>query len=243
MASKSQRARAAEAMKKQQRQERVRQLTIVGAIVAVLVVIVGVGFWFQSQRDTTGNTATDVPQGLADDGYSVLVGDAAAPSTVGLYEDFQCPVCRSFEQEIGSDLQQAVDDGQVQLQYFMVAFLDSASTTDYSSRALNAAAVVLDTAGADTFEAYRELLFEHQPAEGTAGLTDDELIQYAVEAGADEAAVAGPIKDDVFHQWVVNATDQMSKNGVNGTPTVLIDGVQAGSSPQEGIDAIRGVIG
>ena len=31
---------------------------------------------------------------------------------------------------------------------------------------------------------------------------------------------------------MVNATDQMSKDGVNGTPTVFINGKNQGASPQ-----------
>lgn len=243
MASKNQRARAAAALKEQQRRERVRQLSIVGGIVALLAAVVGVGFWVQSGRDTSGKATDVVPAGLADNGYGVIVGAADAPKTITIYEDLQCPVCNDLENEVGAELQQAVDDGKVNVEYRMVSFLDQASTTDYSSRALNALMVVLDTTDVDTFEAYRELLFQNQPAEGGAGLPDDELIRLAVQAGAQEADIAQPIADKKYEQWIINATDQMSKDGVNGTPTVFVDGEPAGVTPQEGINAIREAIG
>ena len=44
-----------------------------------------------------------------------------------------------------------------------------------------------------------------------------------MEAGADEDAVRQPIEDKVYEQWIENATDQMSQDGVNGTPGVFID--------------------
>ena len=48
-----------------------------------------------------------------------------------------------------------------------------------------------------------------------------------------------PIEDKVFEQCVVNATDQMSKDGVNGTPTVLIDGERMRRLPcNDGCDAV-----
>jgi protein-disulfide isomerase len=244
MASKSQRSRAertAALMQEQARKERQRKIGLVAAIVALLAVVVGLGFWVQSQRDTSGDAASSVPSGLTGD-YVVTVGDDGADTTIGIYEDFQCPVCKEFEAAVGDQLDQAVTDGKAKVEYHMVAFLDSASTTDYSSRALNAAMVVLDTAGVDTFMEYRRTLFENQPAEGTAGLTDDELIDLAVQSGADKATIEGPIRDNQFHQWVVNATDQMSKDGVNGTPSVFVDGEFAGNSPQDGIDAILNAI-
>ena len=42
---------------------------------------------------------------------------------------------------------------------------------------------------------------------------------------------------------MVNATDQMSKDGVTGTPTVLIDGKSAGSTPQESAQAVLDAVG
>ena len=88
--------------------------------------------------------------------------------------------------------------------------------------------VVLDEPRPDAFEEFHRLLFENQPAEGGAGRPTTSSSSTPSQAGADEDAVRGPIVDREFHQWVVNATDQMSKDGVNGTPTVLIDGKAAG---------------
>jgi protein-disulfide isomerase len=126
----------------------------------------------------------------------------------------------------------------------MVAFLGDASTTDYSTRALNAAAVVLDTSGRDVFLEFHDLLFEHQPPEGSAGLSDAQLVRYAVRAGADESAVRPGIEGMTFRQWAVNATSQMSKDGVNGTPTVLVDGeMQPEATLQSSIDTALRAIG
>lgn len=232
--------RAAAALIAQQRRERRRNLLVVAAVAAVLVVVVVVGVVVQSRRDTAGAAAT-TPNGVTG-GYSVVVGKASAPRTLTVYEDFQCPICREFESQTGTKLRAAVAAGKVRIDYRMVAFLDRASSTDYSSRALNAAAVVLDTSGVATFEKFHDLLYAHQPEEGSAGLTDDQLVQYAVQAGATESAVRPGIEGDDFHQWVVNATDQMSKNGVNGTPTVLVDGKPTGTTLAAAIQGALGAI-
>jgi protein-disulfide isomerase len=226
--SKSERARAL--MREQQRKERMRNYGVVGAIVLAVVLIVGVGFYVSSKKDTTGQTAKDVPSGLTGP-YSVTIGKASAPTTIKLYEDLQCPICQAFEAATSKQVDAAVAAGKVKVEYHMVAFLDRSSSTNYSSRALNAAAVVLDTAGPDVFLKYHNLLYQNQPAEGSAGLTDQQLIQYAVQAGADAAKVTTPIDDNIYHQWVVNATGQMSVDKVTGTPTVYINGKLQGGSP------------
>ena len=216
--------RAAAALHEQQRAERRRQLVIVGAVVAVLVIIGGLTWFAISREDTTGEAVAPSGTPRNTDGYSVVVGDADAPLTMKFYEDPQCPICQQFESRVGRDVASAIDAGKVKVEYHIVSFLDRASKNEYSSRAANALYVVADAAGPDVFKKFHDLLYENQPAENSAGPTDDQLIDWAVEAGADETAVSQPIKDNVYGQWIKNATDQMSVDGVTGTPGVFIDG-------------------
>ena len=216
--------RAAAALREQQRAERRRQLVIVGAVVAVLAIIGGLTWFAISREDTTGEAVAASGTPGNTDGYSVVVGDADAPLTMKFYEDPQCPICQQFEAQVGPDVASAIDAGKVKVEYHIVSFLDRASKNAYSSRAANALYVVADAAGPDVFKKFHDLLYENQPAENSAGPDDDQLIQWAVEAGADEDAVSQPIKDNVYEQWIKNATDQMSDDGVNGTPGVFIDG-------------------
>ena len=92
------------------------------------------------------------------------------------------------------------------------------------------------------FWTFHDELFANQPAEGTAGPTNDDLVDLAVEAGADRATVQAAIDGGDFDQWVKNATDAMSKHGVTGTPTALIDGKLAGQTPQETVEAVLAAV-
>lgn len=216
--------RAAALRKEQERKDRRRRTVVVTAVaVAVLALVVVIAAVVQSARDTTGETATP-PQGIVDE-YALVRGDSDAPVTVEVYEDFMCPFCGQFEAAAGPTLAEYADAGDAQVEYHMVAWLDRYSNgTDYSTRAMNAVAVVLDEAGRETALEFHDLLFAHQPAEGTDGLTDEELVDLAVEAGADRAAVASGIETLAFEQWVKNASDQASQDGLNQTPTVVVDG-------------------
>jgi protein-disulfide isomerase len=216
--------RAAAALREQQRAERRRQFLIVGAVVAVLAIIGGLTWFAISREDTTGETVTDSGTPGNTEGYAVVVGEADAPLTMKFYEDPQCPVCQQFEAAVGQEVEDAIAAGKVKVEYHIVSFLDRASRNDYSSRAANALYVVADAAGPEVFAEYHQLLYDNQPAEGTAGPDDDQLVAWAVEAGADEDAVREPIEDKVYEQWITNATDQMSKDGVTGTPGVFVDG-------------------
>jgi len=232
--SKSERAQAL--MREQQRRERNRNLLVVGAVVVAVAIIAVVMVVVSSNKDTSGKavSSSGTPSNLTSD-YGVAIGKSSAPHTVKIYEDFQCPICAEFEKAVGAKLRAGIADGKVKVDYRMVAFLDRASTTDYSSRALNAAMAVLSTAGTDAFLKFHEIAYANQPEEGSAGVPDSTLVDWAVQAGAQESQVKPLIEGNVYHQWVVNATDQMSKDGVNGTPTVFIDGKNQGANPSQSI--------
>lgn len=216
-------ARAAEIRRAQERQERRRRTLVVTAVgVAVLAIVLVLGYLVQSSRDTTGR-ASATPAGAVG-GYAVPAGPSSAPHTVVVYEDFMCPYCGQFEAATRAGLQKQVDAGKVRLEYHVLNFLDRSSTTDYSTRAANALAVVLDRSGPTVAKKFHDLLYEHQPQEGSAGLSDAQLVDYAVQAGATRSAVQTGIQNRTYEQWVKNVTDQASKDGVNGTPTVKIDG-------------------
>lgn len=243
MAKKSDAARAAraerlaEAKRKQAAAERRRTLLTIGGVVGVLVLVLGIGFWIQQSRDSTGDAADSTPSVASSasddgtpgelDGYGIVIGEPEAETTVTIYEDLQCPACQSLEASLGDQINAAIEAGDIKVDYHMVAFLDQASTNEYSSRALNAALVVLDTAGATAFKEFHDTLYANQPAEGGDGHDDDALIEFAVDSGAVESEIRQPIEDKVFEQWIKNATDQMSKDGVNSTPSIRIDGEDA----------------
>lgn len=216
-------ARAAQVREEQERLERRRRSIVVAVVgLVVVAVLIGIGALVQAARDSSGETATP-PRGAVET-YAIPAGSSSAPVTVDVYEDFLCPFCGQFEARVRKDLRPAIEDGSVQFRYHVINLLDDASTTDYSLRAANAQAVVLDTAGPDVAERFHDLLFENQPEEGGPGLSDARLVDLAVQAGAERDAVRTGVEQRSFEQWVENATDQASKDGVQGTPTVRIDG-------------------
>jgi protein-disulfide isomerase len=214
--------RAAEAAARAQAQRRRRTLLGAAAAVVALFVALVVVVVVQTAR-TTPSADAAVPANTVD-GTVVAVGSADAPVTVDLYEDFQCPHCKDFESESGATLAALVADGTVQARYHGMAILDTPANDQYSTRALDAAAVVVDDAGVKAFQKFHDLLFAHQPAESGAGLTDDQLVEYAVQAGADTGTAAADIRERTYGDWVRKATDQASKDGVTSTPTVVVDG-------------------
>jgi protein-disulfide isomerase len=212
------------------RDARRRSIVVTGVVAVVLAAVVGVFVMIQTLQRDTATSVTGTPSSGANG--AVVVGQAGAPVTIVAYEDFQCPVCKTFEDANDPQLDTWLAAGKVKIEYHPIAFLDRASTDDYSTRALNAAATVLNLAP-DGFQRFHDALYAEQPAEGGPGLSDERLLQLAVAAGAPEARAKADIDGLTFKAWTAKVTEDASKAGVNATPTVIVNGKPlADHSPQ-----------
>ena len=215
-------------------ERRHRGAVVTAVVLVVLAAVAGVAFAVQASRDTTGQPAA-VPSGALDT-YALPMGNAEAPVEVTVYEDFRCPFCRQFEKRSRGLLKAYAAAGDVSVRYHVVSTFDHASADNYSTRAANALAAVLDTSDPETAVLFHDLLFDHQPAEGGPGLSDAQLVDLAVEAGAGKRKVAAAVESLKFRQWVVSSTDAASTAGVTTTPTVTVDGKRVES------DSIAGLV-
>jgi protein-disulfide isomerase len=210
--------RAAAALVEQRRKERRRtMLSITGVVVAMAVIVVG-GFLF-SQRDSGGPTeaASDPGSGNA----SVSIGDVSAQHQVVIWEDFLCPYCGELEKQTRDGLASAADQGRVRVTYRPFNLLD----TDYSQQSLEVFAATRQTAGAEAAKKLHDLLYQQQPDERASEFpSQDDLVDLAVEAGADRAAVEQAIDSGDATTWADESTQAAQDAGVNSTPTVLLDG-------------------
>lgn len=153
------------------------------------------------------------------------VSKEGEPVKVVAYIDFICPACKSFETNNGEMLNSLRNEGKIQLEYRPIGFLDFQSTTNYSSRAANAAACVVNESP-EKYADFHELLFEKQPAEGGAGISDDDLKKMATEVGA--KSIDQCIEDKTYRPFVKVATESAQIAGISGTPSVFVEGKQWG---------------
>ncbi|MBQ1444751.1 MAG: DsbA family protein [Renibacterium sp.] len=151
----------------------------------------------------------------------IAASASGQPVSVVIYLDFLCPFCKTFETSNGEALKQLANDGKITLEYRPTGLLDGNSTTNYSSRAAAAAAAVANTAP-DKYLDFFTKLYDNQPQEGGAGLSNDQLKQYAKDLGIN---VDAAIDDKTYRPYVQYATAlATAKGGVTGTPTAYIDG-------------------
>ncbi|WP_395401668.1 DsbA family protein [Arthrobacter sp. UC242_113] len=182
-----------------------------------------------AKTDAASVNVADIPSPAASAPATVTAPGAEAekgkPVKVVLYIDFICPVCKNFEATYNETMTKLRDEGKITVEYRALGFLDTRSTTNYSSRAANAAACVVNESP-EKYAAFVDTLFANQPAEGGAGLSDDELKKLATDVGA--KSIDSCVENKTYRPWVKYATQEAAAIGVSGTPTVLVDGKQWG---------------
>jgi protein-disulfide isomerase/uncharacterized membrane protein YphA (DoxX/SURF4 family) len=208
------------ALMEQRRRQGERRVQLASAVCGVLLVgLAGAGVGVQAARVSA--PAGPTPQAVSvSDG--VVLGKSTAKIDVDVYEDMQCPVCKQFESQSGALLKRFLDAGTIKVHYYVISFLNAQSTTKYSSRAANAAYCAAD---AGVFQPYHDLLFQNQPAEGSAGLTDDQLVSFGQQAGA-TGSFAACVRTDKYDDFVTQITEKSNQDGISGTPTVLVNRTQ-----------------
>lgn len=108
---------------------------------------------------------------------------------------------------------------------------------DYAVRAANAFACVA-ASRPDSALAVNDALFAAQSQFGSAGLSDDELVQLVADAGV--TGVDGCIRGHRYTRWVERASDRAALtvpfdgvDAVSSTPLVVIGGQQYTGAPED----------
>lgn len=236
----------ADSIRQKHRRTAVRQRTVLTVLVT-LCVLVGAGFlvWTQLQPEAEDDADVVAPQHATEDyGFALtpelVSGTETSTQTaveVKLYEDFLCPSCSIFLEQSGDYLTEQLTAGNISITYHPIVFLVSQSTDEYSQRATNAAVCVADQAGVVAYSTMHELLMQQQPEQGGPGLTDQELIDLGVQAGASD--ISECVENRTFEPWLDQALAEAKHLDVSATPTVRIDGVNVVRS-EDGQESIPG---
>ena len=185
----------------------------------------------------TGNIVAETNAALPEGAAPIPTTPKAGILNIVEYQDYMCPICGNFDKNDSSVIESRVKSGAATFEIHPIAILDPQSQgTNYSTRAANAAACVANFSP-NSFFTFNQLLYSNQPAEGSPGLSDEELANYATIAGATPAeSITNCISKQTFSAWVGQATALVTAKGAimpnsdnvafEGTPTVIVNGAQ-----------------
>lgn len=218
----------AQADKQASRDKRVKLFggLAVGAV-AVGIVLAGY-FGAKSAQPTTPTADPDAksPLGVTSTYGLPLAPVDSAKSTLVIYEDPQCPICKLFEQQFASSLRALVTNGKINLVYQMATFIDDnlPQSDQASRRSIAGLGCAVDQGkGVE----YHDLVFANQPATEGDGFSDELLRKLGETAGLTGAKLTSFQKcfdDGTYLGWADNANQYFRDQNIPGTPNLVLDG-------------------
>ncbi|MFG2086059.1 MULTISPECIES: DsbA family protein [unclassified Spirillospora] len=236
---------AAERKRQAARQKQRRLLAIVlGSVVAVAVIVVGTVLIidYQSKQGRAEvHQGALAPLSRQDDGSIVMAQPGVTKPVLEVFEDFQCPVCKQFEEATGETVLELAERGKVKVVYrpFHLFGQQKDPIRINSLRAAEAALCV----PADKWISYHDALFRFQPAEGSEGFSPDDLVKWGKDVGVTDPNFEKCVRDEQKKSQVDAMTKYaLQDRQVQGTPSVFLDGKQLDSTQFMNPAALRATI-
>ncbi|HEX5826684.1 MAG TPA: thioredoxin domain-containing protein [Candidatus Limnocylindrales bacterium] len=190
--------------------------TVVGVLIVVFVAFQQLGG--RSDPGTFSDPGINYPAAILD---GTNLGDADAPVTLEVWEDYQCPVCARHTLSVEPILvEQYVKDGTLRIEKRDLAFLGTGNPSE--SEVAASGAVCADRQG--KYWPYTLWMYNNQDGENAGGFSPERVKGIAEAAGVDvtdwDACMADP---EVIAE--VRASTQEGVNlGVNSTPSMFLNG-------------------
>ncbi|MET9376427.1 DsbA family protein [Streptomyces sp. NPDC002992] len=212
-----------------------RQVTVAVSAVAVLAVAGGIGYavvqankpsHWEAVAKESNVTAPKNTEGT--NGTTVVIGKPAAKKTLEIYEDSRCPVCATFEQQVGATVDKDVEAGKYKVKYVGATFIDNVDQGEGSKNALSALGAALNVSP-EAFLTYKSALYsaKFHPEESKDEFAKD---SYLLEVADSVPALKGNaefkknVENGTFDAWAMKMSAAFDDSGVTGTPTLKMDG-------------------
>ncbi|GEM47916.1 thioredoxin domain-containing protein [Deinococcus cellulosilyticus] len=208
-----------ERLEREQRQAQMRIITTIGIVILAVIVLAVV----QSIRSSA-------PKQLDLVGQPTL-GSADARVSVIVFEDFKCPVCKMFDSNIFPVIEEKyVNTGKVQVGFrnFMVI------APNGDSKTAAVAGECVYNQNKDLFFPFAHLMYRAQGDENTVWATKERILEVAgYVPGINRDDLGKCIDENRYEKEVMNDQSVGSSAGVNGTPSVFVNGVKVSNPLDE----------
>lgn len=209
-----------EAMREKRRQQQRRQrLIILFAVIGGALLIAGILIIPSLLPAGDIVTVTPISRPMVDGRF---MGDPNAPVTIEVFEDFQCPACQNFTENIEPRIVETyVASGQVYYVFRHFPFLDDNAVRKESDQSANAS---MCAAEQNRFWEYHDIVFANWKGENIGSLSDNRLVAFAESIGLDMAAFNACFEDNRYEADIEADLEKGRSLQVSGTPSVFVNG-------------------
>lgn len=163
------------------------------------------------------------------------LGGANAKVLVVEWADYQCPFCKQYFQNVEAQLKKDyIDSGKIKYAFRDFPFLGQASTDPAGDESVNSANATRCANEQGKFWDYHDYLYNHQGQENQGAFSKDNLKKFAQALSLNTDQFNGCVDSNKYNSDVTKDLSAGRTVGVNGTPTVYVNGVQiVGSQPYD----------
>jgi len=241
---------------KARRQKSVATIVIVAVVVVVLAGMGALIWWQKSKSAQAGGAPASVAAPYTGPGATPLAtpedfdpeatgtgpgmqqgigsGEASAPVTVEVFQDFSCPHCQELSASgVPAVLDEFVQSGDVRSVTYPMSLPMFGPPSELAANAFACSAV---TGKAAAYEAalYSEGVWNQQ-------WTAASLIDAAKQAGIEDTTFNSCVRNETYSDWAKSINDYATLRGVAGTPTVMVNGAVV-PAPDLSADGLRSQI-
>jgi len=209
-----------------QRQQQRQRLILIGLIVLGAALVVSVIVY--PNLKSVGEIITVTPATLPNaDGLSL--GDASAPATIDVFEDFQCPACKSFTETTEPlIIENLVSTGKAHYVFHNYPFIDDNTNPLGGGESDQAANAAMCANEQGKFWEMHSILYANWNGENQGNFSDRRLQAMAESSGLDMNAFNKCFSANKYEADIQADFDKGQQMGVNGTPTIFVNGNQVG---------------
>ncbi len=205
--------------KQAQKKRQTAALLIIGGVALLVGIIVLSGFLKSSAPVGEFTVITPKAHPQVD---GTAMGDPNAPVRIDVFEDFQCPACQYYSDEIEHQvIDNLIITGQVYYVFHNYPFLDDRAATKESDQAANASMCAADQ---ERFWDYHQMLYANWNGENQGNLSDKRLTAFAEALGLDMDKFNSCFKANQFKDQINADLQAGQEMGAQGTPSVFVNG-------------------
>ena len=201
-----------------QEQKRQRQITLAIVILGAFIIA---GFLIYPSIKPVGPITAPAEASFPNSQTNHL-GNPSAAVKVEVFEDFQCPYCRQYTEQMEQQIIQTyVATDKVYYTYIPFSFLDDRSSGRESKAAAEAAFCAGDQG---KFWQFHDMIFANQTGENVGDFTDRRLMAFADKLKLDIAAFNSCFNSGKYKQQVLDQRTYAEGVGVTSTPSFTVNG-------------------
>ena len=197
---------------------------VIGMVLLVVVTGVVFSLFSQNSKESASLAGLDgttlkpaITSTIDTANGSPITFDNGAVTVIDVWEDPQCPVCKLFEDANGDYIESLIREKKATVRFHVLSFLG-----DESVRAANASFCAADEG--QYLDFHHALYAVQSPLENSGFWSNETLVNIGKKIGITSKSFADCVTKGSKVEIVKANYDSMSKFGVQGTPTVFING-------------------